>query len=331
MKRDLFIRTDGSAQIGLGHVVRSMSLASYLRDVYHITFVFRQIPQKLQDEIESGGFALRKIESEEAFLSQLSHGHIVVLDGYRFDTEYQKRVKEKGPLLICTDDLHDQYFHADLVINHAPGITAENYRAEPTTQFALGPDYTLLRPPFIRAAASQQKSKKKQVKNLLICFGGSDSPNLTQRSLKVARDFDPFEKIFIITGSAYLHENQLIREISGDERVEYHRSLNGSEMAELFLRSDVAIIPASGILFEALATGSVAVSGMYADNQKEVYSGFKALDAIVDAGRFEEAEIRNALNQDWYSIEQPEIIDGKSPERLRSAFFRLQEEYVNQN
>jgi UDP-2,4-diacetamido-2,4,6-trideoxy-beta-L-altropyranose hydrolase len=331
MKRDLFIRTDGSAQIGLGHVVRSMSLASYLRDLYNITFVFRQIPQKLQDEIESGGFTLKQIESEDAFLSQLSPGHIAVLDGYGFDSDYQKRIKEKGPLLVCIDDLHDQFFYADLVINQAPGITPEDYSAKSTTQFALGPDYTLLRLPFIRAASSQQHSKSKSIKNLLICFGGSDSPNLTQRSLKVARDFNPFEKIFIITGSAYLHENQLIREIEDDERVEYHRSLNGSEMAELFLRSDVAIIPASGILFEALATGSVAISGMYADNQKEVYSGFKALHAIVDAGRFEEAEIRNALNQDWSSVEQPVIIDGKSPERLRSAFFRLQEEFVNQN
>lgn len=320
MKSDLFIRTDGSTEIGLGHLVRCISLSLILRDQFNITFFCRQIPEQIEHELEQQEISLQKIDHKDSFFDQLRAQSTVVLDGYSFDSEYQKRVRQKAGSLACIDDLYDREFYADLIINHAPGISKERYSAQPYTKYALGLEYALLRPPFLKAALKVDESGKIEPKTALICFGGSDSKNLTLRALNVVSDFNQFKKIIIITGSAYRFDDELLRAINDDTNVEYYHALSGEEMAGAFLRSDVAIVPSSGILFEALATGNIAISGTYTDNQKEVYSGFKSLDAIIDAGGFSETEIREAIEKIQTFKLQKNIIDGKSPERIRTLF-----------
>ncbi len=58
---------------------------------------------------------------------------IVVLDGYHFGTNYQKQIKLKGAKLVCIDDMHDKEFVADLIINHIPRITPQDYNVQPFT------------------------------------------------------------------------------------------------------------------------------------------------------------------------------------------------------
>lgn len=320
MKPDLFIRTDGSSEIGLGHLVRCISLSIYLSDPFNITFVCREIPQKIEDELSQEGIALVKIDEEREFFDLLESNSTVVLDGYSFDTVYQKKVKESGCKLACIDDLHDKEFYADLIINHSPGISKDQYSAQPATKYALGLDYVLLRPPFLKAALNQNLREQNKRETLLVCFGGSDSENLTVRTLNVVLDFNQFKKIIIITGSAYKFNDELLKTIKGREKVLHYHALDGEEMAAAFIESDVAIVPSSGILFEALATGNIAISGTYTNNQKEVYRGFKKLNAIIDAGNFSEEKIRDAIQQISLYTTQQIFIDGKSPGRIRTLF-----------
>lgn len=320
MKSDLLIRTDGSNETGLGHLVRCISLSTILSDLFNVTFVCREIPTQMKDELDQQGISLYEIDSEEEFFNQLSPDQTAVLDGYTFDTAYQKKIKEKGCTLACIDDLHDKKFYADLILNHAPGIKKSDYYAQPYTKFGLGLDYALLRPPFLHAAANLQPRQKKSLENILICFGGSDSKNLTVRALNVVLDFNQFKKITIITGSAYSFEDELLQTINNHKKVAHYHALNGSEMAAIFLESGVAVVPSSGILFEALATGNITISGTYTNNQKEVYAGFKKLNAIIDAGNFSEQEIREAIHQMGTQEMQQKFIDGKSPDRIRTLF-----------
>ena len=321
MKPDLFIRADGSREIGLGHLVRSLSLAQMLKKEYDIGFFAKEIPEAISREITENGFLLEIIESDQMFIEQKLHKEaIVVLDGYQFDGAYQAQVKNAGCKLVCIDDIFDRKFVADLIINHAPGIKEDNYNAQPYTAFALGPDYALLRPSFLKAAKNKYPSTKSGT--LLICFGGSDSRNKTSVALKAALDFDEFGKIIIITGSAYGYLDELKPLVKNNELIEHHHSISEEEMVKLMTESETAIVPASGILFEALAAGNKVISGTYTDNQQQVYNGFKKLGAILDAGHFESDEIHAALLQKQ-DFETKQLIDGKSPERIINLFKNL--------
>ncbi len=318
MKPDLFIRADGSAYLGLGHLVRSSSLAYYLNNFSRITFVCRLITENFKKELQKDGIKVIEIDSDSDFLEMVNQDSFVVLDGYQFTDDYQKKIKQKGCKLVCIDDIHEGEYHCDMIINQAPGVSEELYDAQPYTTFALGPDYALLRPPFINRAGKTRSID--ELKSVLICFGGSDYKNLTNRSTRIIQDFKQFEKIIIITGSAYEHEFE--GDGTSDSRIEHYRDVSAGQMANFMSQSDVAIVPASGILFEALAVGCHVISGYYNKNQLQIYNGFKELGAFSDAGTFQPDDLIKALNT-VKPGKTKTIIDGKSPERLAGLFKKL--------
>jgi spore coat polysaccharide biosynthesis predicted glycosyltransferase SpsG len=93
----------------------------------------------------------------DTFLSSLKGDEIVVLDNYYFDTNYQKKIKEKGCRLVCIDDMHDKHYVADVVINHAEGIVKSHFSYDPNTLLLLGLKYALLRSPFLKPDSPNQK------------------------------------------------------------------------------------------------------------------------------------------------------------------------------
>jgi UDP-2,4-diacetamido-2,4,6-trideoxy-beta-L-altropyranose hydrolase len=314
------IRTDASAQIGLGHLVRCISLAQAFKSVYDIKFFCNRISSVLEKELRANNFELHKITKESEFFHYLDSSVITILDGYGFDFNYQKKVKETGAKLVCIDDLAEGEFAADLIINQSPGVQKSDYKALPETQFALGPDYALLRSPFFRQNVEFSSSNHR--KNLLICFGGSDVQNITENALKLALDFKEFDKITIITGSAYRHEESMSNTIKNCDICEYYHAVEEQKMAELMFSADVAIVPASGILFEALVTKNVVISGMYIENQKRNYEAFRDNNAFIDAGRFASKEIERAFKK-VKTFNPAAIVDGKSPDRFRKLFKKI--------
>lgn len=322
MKPKVFIRADGNSQIGLGHLVRCIALANMLKENFEIAFVCRDIPEDLKLDIEKVNMIVKIIEDERDFLNMIEPGSIVVLDNYEFDTQYQKNIKEKNTDLVCIDDLHDKKFEADLIINHAPGIAPEKYKAKLYTLFALGTDYALLRPEFIEQAKLERKIET--IETAFICFGGGDAKNFTEMALRTVLNFDSFKKIIVVTGSGYLHRESLKKLEHSDSRVDYYNSINAEKMRELMSRSDLAIVPSSGILLEALACGCKIISGMTADNQKYVYSNYLNEDYFIDSKDFSNESLNSAVKLSLNSGETAKKkIDGKSKERLLKLFQQL--------
>jgi UDP-2,4-diacetamido-2,4,6-trideoxy-beta-L-altropyranose hydrolase len=327
MKVQVFIRADGSTTIGLGHLVRCSALAFMLKDDFTVTFFCREIPDIMVTELEEKDFRCIRIADANEFFSNITSGSIVVLDGYHFDTDYQKRIKAIGAKLVCIDDLHDKEFVADLIINHAPHITPQNYKTQPYSQFALGLEYALLRPAFLEQAQKQRIIEK--IETLLICFGGSDLKNLTQSSLEVALELKEFKKIIVVTGAAYQISEVFDQLTKSDPRINHWHVINEEQMLAVMTEVELAIVPASGILFEALAAGCIVLSGFYTDNQKLVYENFKKSGSIIDCGNFDISKIRNSLKEALtVKRNQDNPIDGKSSSRINKIFNQLQKEFL---
>lgn len=265
MKLKVYIRADGGAQIGLGHIVRCSALAHMLKEHFEINFFCREIPDAIREELNTSGFPCNKIENEDEFLDKLTYKTIVVLDGYHFDTDYQKQIKASGAKLVCIDDIHNKEFVADVIINHTPGIRPKDYKAKPYTQFALGLDYALVRPAFLEQAKKPRTIKK--IETVMICFGGSDTKNLTEYAVNVTSEFSQFRKIIVVTGSAYQLSDSF-NLLLNNKKIEHRQSLNEHKMLDAMLEAELAIVPASGVLLEVLAAGCIPLIGYYVDNQK---------------------------------------------------------------
>lgn len=320
MKPNLLIRADGSTNIGLGHIFRCLALSQMLNNHFQITFVSKLLPGGLESEFANSSVHLKVVNNEDEFFNLLTPDTITTLDGYHFDEAFQRKVIASGCKLCCIDDTFQGKFVADLIINHAPGVTQGDYDAAPHTQFALGTDYVLLRQPFIKYAKTNHLKKEKG--SSFICFGGSDEQNLTDQVLEVAYRSEKFNDITIVTGASYLHEDELAEKVLKMDKVSYFQSLGEQQMADTMAKAEYAIVPSSGILYEALAAGCKVLSGTYVDNQKRVFEGFKRMDAIVDAGTFKTNELLSAL-ENLNNLKSKKVIDGKSPERLLSLFKNL--------
>lgn len=322
LKNKVYIRTDGSPEIGLGHLVRSIALAQMLKNDFNIIFFCKEIPDKIKDYLTDLQFNLEQINVETNFLHRIEPQDIIVLDGYHFDLNYQKQIKAKGAKLVCIDDLHDKSFVADLIINHAPRVISKDYMAEAYTQFALGPKYALLRPVFLKQAKKNRKIEK--VETVMICFGGSDYKNLTASSLKIVAGFSKFKRIIVVTGSSYNYIDSLNLLMNMDKRIAYYSSVDENQLLYIMLESDLAIVPASGILLEVIAVGCIVISGMYAKNQKYVYSNYKNSGSFIDAINFNEVNLTNAIeNSLKLNVGNLKIIDGNSGKRLLKLFLQL--------
>ncbi len=324
MQSKVYFRVDANSEIGHGHMMRCMALAYVLKESFQVIFICKELPNYLAEELTDNCFFLERVLDYYAIPQMLSSNDVVVLDGYYFDTEYQKRIKALGCKLVCIDDLHEQEFLADLIINHAPGVLQSEYKAQEYTRFALGIKYSLLRPAFIKQAKIDRKPEN--IETVLICFGGADNKNLTQIILPIILKHTTFKKIIVVTGAAYAHLDSLEKLIQNCHQIEHNHAISENKMLSLMLQAELAIVPASGLLFESLAAGCRVITGYYINNQMEIYKGFKNLNAIIGTEEFQEIEIINALKT-AAKFDPVKVIDGYSPDYLLEKINDLKNVY----
>ncbi len=313
-KTNVFFRVDGGVKSGLGHLVRCLALAQIIEESFSIVFLCKEIPQNVKEEIAAKGYSLILLENDEQLCDLLDPKSLIVLDGYHFDSAYQKSIKNHGHKLICIDDLYNQKFYADLIINHVPGVKKEDYDSEPYTKFALGLPYALLRKPFFQY--TKDVAVATPIKSVFICFGGSDEHNLTLQILKDTLDYADFEKINIVTGGAYLNKIALEAYCQNFANVSYHHAIDENQMAKLMYQSDLIIVPASGLLYEAVAIGCKIISGIIVENQKIFYERFLKLGSFVTAEDFNSNSFKAALATVSETDFIPaKLVDSLSPQR----------------
>lgn len=290
-----------------------------IEEEFDVIFFCKEIPLFIENEFKKNGYTVVNLENENEFFNRIKEEDIIVLDGYDFNIDYQKKVKAKGCKLVFIDDLHSQDFDVDLLINHAPSVIKSDYNVQNIAEYALGPDFALLRKPFLEAA--RKKRKVYSIKRLFICFGGSDPSNLTLKALEVATKFTEFTHITVIVGPGYKLIDGLLEIKRTDVRVSIIKNATEIEMYDFMTKSDLAIVPSSGILYEVLAVGCLVISGFFVDNQKKIYDGFNKLGAIIPADNFTnlEYQIQESFNVKNH-FDNSQIIDGFSNLRILNRF-----------
>lgn len=326
--KKLIFRADGNSATGLGHLYRLFALIEMFKDKFDCVLVTRPettrevIPQDYHHLIIPSSI---DIKGEARWMQEtvLSHGAWVITDGYHFDSAYQRLIKEAGFRLLYIDDFCKDHMFADIVVNHAIGVTKNEYSAETYTRFALGSAYAILRPAFLEAALTPRQLNRKG--EAFVCFGGADPLNLTVKAIKALLNVPAVKKVHAVVGAAYMH-NELLELSSENPNLFVHRNLSESELLKVMRSCDFAIAPASNILYELFAVKMPVLSGYYVDNQKKIYEGCLQKGLIFDGGNLKaftvsdfESKIKELLEStmaDSYMTAQAEAFDGKSKERF---------------
>jgi UDP-2,4-diacetamido-2,4,6-trideoxy-beta-L-altropyranose hydrolase len=260
-------------------------------------------------------------------------GAWLALDGYHFDSGYQKRIKDAGHRLLAIDDnAHLPHYHADLVLNQNIGAQGLDYPAEATTRLLRGPSYVLLRPEFLAWQGWQRKTPER-ARRILVTIGGSDPANTTLKVLNALGTIaEQKMEIVAVVGASNPNYESLQRYLASAARLLPNVCLvrNAPNMPELMAWADAAVSAAGITAWELAFMGLPSLLVVTAQNQARSATGLAALGVATSAGWHAacgEVELTSALadlianpqQRASMSLAGRALIDGQGTQRVIRA------------
>ncbi len=264
----LLIRADASVATGSGHLMRCLALGQAWQDaggtaVALIAEAAPAIEDRLHREaIEVARFDASPGSEDDARRTanfaldrQVSW---VVLDGYRFDADYQASLKSRGlRVLLIDDDVHAEKYLADLLLNqNAHAVESLYHSRAPYTRLLLGPRYAMLRREF-HALRNWHREIPEFARRVLITMGGSDPDNFTLQVLQALPLVEAESlEIVVVIGGSNPHRAILEKAAAGlHARYALRLVENALNMPELMTWADVAVSAAGTTSWEMCLLG----------------------------------------------------------------------------
>ena len=307
------IRADANSKIGMGHVMRCLSVADALikrrEEVLFVTaddtpvplLIKKGIPYRvlhtdyadMEAELPELLCILQELtqraELPEEVLSRMSSQRkdiAILVDSYYVTEKYLAALK-KRMTTIYMDDIYAFSYPVDMLINY--NIYGEEMGYEKDAAFAdtkllLGTKYVPLREEFSAGAGYVQSRKEfsEGVENvtpaadggILITTGGSDSFNLAGQLLMEAMKYDALKEKEYHVVSGSLNPHIGELQALAKKHENIHIHCNVTNMAELMAESEVALSAGGSTLYELCAVGVPVIAFSFAENQERLVQTF---------------------------------------------------------
>lgn len=299
-------RTDASYDIGSGHVMRCLTLASLLTDKgVECHFICRELAGNLIQYIKDIGFDVHtlSLSSDPVDLSMTGNTELehaawlgvtwqddvhqsidviqkltpdwVIVDHYALDDRWESCIRNSCSKIGVIDDLHDRVHNCDLLIDQTLGLTADVYSGlvPESCTLLVGAEYAMLRAEFgkLRKASLDRRDQSPSVKTILVNMGGVDKDNVTGRVLEgIELSSLPDNcEITVVLGSASPHvANVTAQALQSRRRTTI--LVNVSNMAELMSMADLAIGASGSTTWERCCLGLPSIMVVLAENQRYI-------------------------------------------------------------
>mgnify|MGYP003969283611 CR=1 FL=1 len=296
---NIVFRVDSSSQMGVGHLMRCLTLADELEKQNHnATFICRELKGNLIKSINYKVFVLpldKDFQSDDLYLSWLgatqeqdakqtiqaihNNADLLIVDSYALDEVWHKQLKLHTKKIMVIDDLANRQFDCDILLNQNLGSYKDDYKnkAPKDCRLLLGCDYALLRLEFVtlRVQALKKRRNTTEIKNILISMGGSDKNNVTY---DVLQQIDGDFNIVVVLGSASIHQ-EMIKDYAQDKNIEV--IVNSKNMAELMLKADLAIGAGGATSWERCCLGLPTLLYVLSENQRKTAENLEQLGAVM--------------------------------------------------
>ena len=291
-------RVDASLEIGIGHVMRCLSLAEVLTNHgADVEFICRNHKGNLIHNIRSSGFTVLELElpREKQSDNNLSHANWLcttqhqdasdcmkklkqskvdwlIVDHYGIDQYWQNSLKEYYDKLMVIDDLADRSHVCDILLDQNFGRKEHDYKelVPKSCEILLGSKYALLRAEFAKwRKYSLERRKNPKFKKILVSMGGIDAENITGKVLEELRLCNLPQDIFvvIVMGGTAPHLES-IKQMVNNLPYKAEIKVNIDNMAEIMANVDVAIGAAGSTTWERCCLGLPTIQIVIAKNQK---------------------------------------------------------------
>lgn len=271
-------RVDADENVGLGHLSRCRSLMQSLSSLAECKFsvatnnedVAKAFIPKLNFDLYDGNNSFENQSFDLAIVD------VPDVANKKKGWHFQKLanliacIDDEGPGLNCQDIfIRPNLFNLPKPLK----ILSENYWS--------GRDYIILHPDFTHQA-QQRKERNRELKELLVCFGGSDPCGLTLRIIPLLKKLDREITIHLVLGAAFRLWKEVLAELENESR--FRITYNIPNMANALWKSDMALISGGTLLYEACSLGIPSVVICQNKSQDVEAAICDAAGAVINLG-----------------------------------------------
>jgi UDP-2,4-diacetamido-2,4,6-trideoxy-beta-L-altropyranose hydrolase len=320
--KSVAFRVDASIEIGAGHVMRCLALASALRQRgISSHFLCRAQSGDLIDQIRQLGFEVALVpqvgadasadaaapelgspdhaawlgarwqddaQETRALLRSAGPGWLIV-DHYALDARWEREIRDCCPRLMVIDDLADRPHECDVLLDQSFDREAADYDRllPPSCERLTGSRYALLRSEFMLLRPySLSRRGRNGVNVIVIAMGGVDRANASGRVLAALCDGglpgDIVINVAMGPRAPWVDQVRAVAAATAPRQVNVLTDVR--DMARLLADSDLAIGAAGGSALERCCLGVPSVLLALADNQREAAETLAAHGAAIYVG-----------------------------------------------
>ena len=248
----------GNQLLGLGHIRRALTLADHWLG-HDIRFICIDTPEHICDTIRVRNYEITRVSSVNEVSSLIRPGSLVINDILDTSSDYIEDLLSMPVFVVNFEDLGTGSDLAHLVIN------ALYERSNPPPNHKYGAQYECLDERFSLQPAN---SFRKELKTIIVTFGGADPANLTQKALEALEPLNNDWEIRLVLGPAYQWQDELKQFLHNSRIKERLKIFNQVEnMARVMKGADLGITSNGRTVYELAAMGVPMIS--ISQNERE--------------------------------------------------------------
>ncbi len=271
------LAADCGSDVGLGHLERMLALADALTPAIEPCILLptgdaslhRRVDERGHRAIDAPGVTAERVEAAASVPPRFD---VIVLDGYGFDVDVQRRLRGIAPLTVV-DDL-GLPTDCDLAVNPSPG--GEMLRPVGASAFFGGAAYALMRDLFLEAR-ERAIHRGRDPRTVLVSTGATDLGGIGARVAVELLDHDPQVEVVRVVGPdmQVAHRDPLPRE---------HLLVAPPDLAGALATATAYVGAAGTTAVQAACVGTPAVVIAAVANQRAQAAALAAAGCALEAG-----------------------------------------------
>lgn len=283
----LLIFTEGSAEIGLGHIIRCIALYQQFERMGHVPKLIIHGDQTIHSLVKKYNYSIANwldVSVLKQYLSKKTD--ITIVDSYLADKNIYEIISQAAKLTVFIDDNNRLDYPKGIIVNGNMYADSLSYKKKIDQSYLLGPSYAILRNEFLNIP---EKILRKQIKHILITFGGDDIRNLTPKVVYALNQKYPEIKKTVIVGTGFQNTDILLKNQSDNTQYVFNPSV--SKVIELMKQADIAISGGGQTLYELARAGTPTIGITIADNQKMNVQELSKQGIVINSGMWNDVNI----------------------------------------
>lgn len=306
---NVVFRVDASDQMGIGHLMRCLTLAEALRARGVQThFICREHAGNLIAMLQQKAMPISVLPAPAAINTAYNENYAawlgvtqaedagqtikalngekpdwLVVDHYGLNIEWEKFLRPHIGRLLVIDDLSNRSHDCDVLLDQNYSVGGDKrYGSLISSQckVLLGPRYALLNNEF-RELREQLESRSHELKNILVFFTAGNDQGETLKALLGIELFGKVEYVNVVVGRSN-PGNSEIHQKCAEHRWGYHCQVD--YMPKLIAQADLVIGAGGSSNWERCALGVPALIAILAENQAPIAQALGQAGIIVNLG-----------------------------------------------